>query len=321
MRALKIIAIVIFAFVHAAILHAQDSASVGATKARCIIGLSDIKRNTNGRLSIGAGELTFETKTHRSTIPITSIENIYVGSETTDAGGFVGEAARSVAAAAPYDTGAVLVILMREKIDVLSLTYRDAEGGLHAAIFAMAKDRGQMLRSNLIAGGIRSMARKAQGMGEIPLPNYGNTLEASDRLQKPTPALRVEPVAPGSNIPAEYRLAIYEDVVERLQRSGLYRRVYRSEESASDNDPNLQSLVMAVDQFKQGSQTLRELTLILGATKVTMHLSLNQLGGESLLDTKTTGRVLFFGENLDVTRDAAKHVFKVVRKMHRKPNV
>src|SRR5580692_896463 len=114
-------------------------------------------------------------------------------------------------------------------------------------------------------------------------------------------------------IPAEFRFAVYERLVERVVESGAFQKVYRAGDRAADGVPDLVTLHTKVELFKEGSQTKRELTTVFGATKVDVTASVTARDGHSLMDQKITGRVRFFGENLGVTNDLAKRISKLVR--------
>jgi len=113
-------------------------------------------------------------------------------------------------------------------------------------------------------------------------------------------------------IPQEFRFAIYERLVERVGASGAFQKVYRMGDHAADGIPDLVTLHTKVEAFKEGSQTKRELTTVMGATKVDVTSSVTARDGRVLMDQKITGRVRFFGENLGVTNDLAKRITKLV---------
>jgi hypothetical protein len=114
-------------------------------------------------------------------------------------------------------------------------------------------------------------------------------------------------------IPAEFRYAVYERLVERMRTSGVFQKVYRMGDHSADGVPDLVTLHTKVDTFKEGSQTKRELVTVLGATKVDITTSITARDGRSLMNQQITGRVRFFGENLGVTNDLAKRITKLVR--------
>ena len=114
-------------------------------------------------------------------------------------------------------------------------------------------------------------------------------------------------------IPAEFRYAVYERLVERVRESNAFQKVYRMGDHTADSVPDLVTLHTRVDTFKEGSQTTRELVTVLGATKIDVTASVTARDGHTLMDQKITGRVRFFGENLGVTNDLAKRITKLVR--------
>jgi len=127
-------------------------------------------------------------------------------------------------------------------------------------------------------------------------------------------AIRIDMVEAGDvPIPAEFRYAIYERLVERVRASGAFQKVYRMGDHSADAVPDLVTLHTKVEAFKQGSQTERELVTVAGATKVDITATILAHDGHTLMDQKITGRVRFFGENLGVTNDLAKRITKLVQ--------
>jgi len=119
--------------------------------------------------------------------------------------------------------------------------------------------------------------------------------------------------ASGVQIPAEFRFAVYERLVERVRESGAFQKVYRAGDRAADGIPDLVTLRTNVDAFKEGSQTKRELTTVMGSTKVNVTASVTARDGHALITQIIIGRVRYFGENLGVTNDLAKRITKLVR--------
>jgi hypothetical protein len=127
-------------------------------------------------------------------------------------------------------------------------------------------------------------------------------------------AIQIAMVEAGDvQIPAEFRYAVYESLIERVRASGVFQKVYRTGDRAADSIPDLVTLHSRVDAFKEGSQAKREITTVLGATSVDVAASVTARDGRTLLDHKITGRVRFFGENLGVTNDIAKRITRLVR--------
>lgn len=135
------------------------------------------------------------------------------------------------------------------------------------------------------------------------------------QAKKPAPsAIRIEPVQTGDvSIPEEFRYAIYEHLVERIQQSGTFHKVFRSGDREANNVPDLVTLHTSVEAFKEGSQTKRELApVVVGSTTVDVSVTVTDRNGQTLLDRKVAGKVRIFGENLGVTNDLAKRITKLL---------
>ena len=280
--------------------------------ARHVIGLENVKRNHSGTVTIQSGELGFASGKTSDKFPIASIDDLVLGTETTQAGGKTGRAAKTVAIAAPYESGAGLSILLRTNVDVLTVSYREPGGGLHYAILAMPKGKGEQERSQLIARarvGAGGRAGAERGADQQPSPRGGGQAPGpkDHRVGHSNPAggfgrRRFPPI-----------LAVYEFVVIRVRESGTFGHVYhRSGDRAAEGVPDLVTLHLTVEGYKQGSQMKREITTVLGHTKVDLAATLTAHDGKTLLDRKVNGRVRFFGENLRVTSDLAKRIAKLL---------
>ena len=90
---------------------------------RHVIGLENVKRNRAGKLTVQNGMMQFEAGTTDAKVPTAAIDDLSIGSETTQAGGKAGTVAKTAAIAAPYDSGAALSLLLRTKVDILTVSY------------------------------------------------------------------------------------------------------------------------------------------------------------------------------------------------------
>jgi len=302
----------------------QDTAA-GTLHVRHIVGMQNVKHDATGLLRIGSSELHFDAGRSRGTLPISDIEDIFIGAETTQSGGKLGELAKGAALAAPYDSGAALTLLMIQKVDVLTITYRDSDNGLHAAIFAVPKKQAEQFRADLISNGAHFNNGAKTTRVPRDAPPAAPATAAPPQLPRAS-AILVEPVDSGDvSIPAEFRLAIYEELVENLQTSRIYARVFRSGDHRADNIADIVTLSTEVEKFKQGNQAEREIVTVLGSTEVKLHVKLSTGDGAILVDQQVEGRVRFFGENLGVIHDVAKRITKLLSKtprveFHKKPS-
>ncbi len=128
-----------------------------------IMGLQGVHNNTNGKLTITASGLDFQPTSGTSgQVSIASIRDIFVGSEDRQVGGvpmMMGKAA------IPYSGGRVISLFSHKKYDSLVVEYTDADGGLHGAIFRIARGEGAAYRQELVAKGA-----KASPIEESPKP-------------------------------------------------------------------------------------------------------------------------------------------------------
>lgn len=281
--------------------------------ARHVIGLENVKRNATGKLSAQDNALLFEGGKTRTTVAASSIQDLVIGTEATQGGGKAGRAAKTAAIAAPYESGAALTILLRTKVDILTVAYNDADGGRHAAIMAVSKGQAEPLRSQLVAAGAHvnnappADLKERPTVGPVAPRTPGEKLKAS--------AILIAPVETGDvHIPDEFRSAIYERLVDRIRMGGTFQKVYRSGDRAAENVPDLVILHTTVEKFKEGSQLARELIKVVGATTVDVSANVVSRDGRSLMDGTVHGKVRFFGENLGVTNDISKKIDKLLRK-------
>lgn len=125
-------------------------------------------------------------------------------------------------------------------------------------------------------------------------------------------AIEVEMIQPGEiNLPAEFQVALYENLVQQLQKEGGFSQVYRDGDRSATDASDLVTLQTAVTAFKKGSELERNLTTVGGATSITVHCKFTDKEGKVLLERDINGKVRLFGDNLKATNDFAKQVAKV----------
>lgn len=279
---------------------------------RHIIGLSDIKSNQSGSLSVQDRALLFDAGNTLAQIAIPSIDDIYLGTEVTQAGGKTARVVKTAAIAAPYESGKVLTLLLRTKVDILTVVYHDDSGGLHSAILAVPKGQAAGVRMQLIAAGARHDSVAAETGPQAAIPAPPGTPAAPQKLT--ASAIQIDPIEAGDiMIPAEFRYAMYERLIQRVRADGEFQKVLRAGDREAADIPDLVVLRTTISRFKQGSQTQRELTTVTGGTRVDVTATVQRKGGGVLLNNSITGHVRFFGENLGVTNDLAKRIAKLLR--------
>lgn len=107
-------------------------------------------------------------------------------------------------------------------------------------------------------------------------------------------------------LPAEFQVALYENLIQQLEKKGGLSHVYRDGDRNAANVADLVVLHSTVRGFKEGSQRKREVTTVAGATSITVHCQFTDSQGKVLLERDIKGKVRFFGGNLKATYDFAK---------------
>jgi hypothetical protein len=136
----------------------STSSTTGATadanpNVRHIIGLDETKRNATGTLTVQNGVLEFKSGKAGNKVPVSSIDDVFIGTESTQLRGKTARVAKTAAIAAPYESGRALTILMRTKVDILTVSFHDPEGALHGAIFALPIGKEEQMRAQRVQAG------------------------------------------------------------------------------------------------------------------------------------------------------------------------
>ena len=126
---------------------AQQAAT--ATKVIQFMGLEGVKPRTSGSLTVEAGNLQFTSSEAKANVAIQAIEDVITGNDSQRV--FRGTFG-ALTMFAPYGSGRFLS-LFRSRLDTLTIQYRDAEGGLHGAIFTMAVGKADPLKKEMVAQG------------------------------------------------------------------------------------------------------------------------------------------------------------------------
>ncbi len=137
----------------AAPARAQASVLTSIPNVQCIIGLENIKPNARGTLGVQGEALHFEREKVKAEITIPSITDIFTGGDSRqDISGLGGTA---VKAAVPYGGGRILS-LFSHKVEVLTVEYTDANGGLHGAVFVLPAAHASRVKKLLMDQGAKA---------------------------------------------------------------------------------------------------------------------------------------------------------------------
>jgi len=128
-------------------------------------------------------------------------------------------------------------------------------------------------------------------------------------------AIQIERTDPPEDlqVPEDFRISTYENVILQVQKTGKFPNVYRSGDRRAADVADLIILRMVPQAFKEGSQKKREVTTVAGSTSIKIMVTFAHRDGHVLLEKEIDGKVRFFGENLRATYDFAKNVADVVK--------
>src|ERR1700730_4665004 len=146
----------------------------GGTKVVQFMGLEDVKGKLSGRLTLEGGNLQFTGTEAKASVPLHSIEDVVTGNDSQRV--FRGTFG-TLTMFAPYGGGRFLG-LFRSKLDTLSIQYRDADGGLHGAIFTMATGKADPFKKEMLAQGAHT---------SIPTPDDAASSDAKPAAKEKKP--------------------------------------------------------------------------------------------------------------------------------------
>jgi hypothetical protein len=137
--------------------------------------------------------------------------------------------------------------------------------------------------------------------------------QADERSRIKASALKVEMIQSDEiKLPAEFQVALYENLIQQLGKKAGFLHVYRDGDRNAANVPDLVVFHSTVRGFKQGSEKMRQVATVAGATSITIHCRFTDNQGKVVLEQDVNGKVRFFGDNLKATYDFAKEAAKVV---------
>lgn len=145
--------------------------------------------------------------------------------------------------------------------------------------------------------------------------SMGSAASAQDKAQPKIQASAIQILMVQSDevkLPIEFQLALYENLIEQIQKTSKFQHVYRDGDSAAAGAADLVILHSNVYGFKHGSEEKRQVTTVAGATQIKVHCLFTDKAGKSELAQDVTGNVRFIGGNLRATFDFAKKVAEIV---------
>ncbi len=126
-------------------------------------------------------------------------------------------------------------------------------------------------------------------------------------------SVQVDQVDSGNvDLAYSFQIAIYENLVDELNKTKRFQRVFRDGDRRAGEVPNLLVLKTTVEKYTRGSETRRAVTSVSGATKLTVRTQLLTRDGEVAFERTVDGNVRFFGSNLRATHNLAHNMAKAI---------
>jgi len=136
----------------------QAAAGVVQTDVKLVIGGETIKNNSVGTLSVVGSSLQFATGKAKVEVEASSIQDISTNEDSRqDLTGAVHLATMAI----PYGGGRALA-LFSHQVDVLTVEFKDANGGLHGAVFVLAQGQAAPFKKQLVAMGAKASVPLAE---------------------------------------------------------------------------------------------------------------------------------------------------------------
>jgi len=127
-------------------------------------------------------------------------------------------------------------------------------------------------------------------------------------------SVQVNKVESGTvNIEPAFQVAIYENLLDEVTKTKLFKQVFRDGDRGANDLPNLLILKTTVEAYTPGSETRRAVTTVSGATKLKVQSQLSTREGKIVLQREIAGDGHFFGGNLRATHNLAHNVAGAIK--------
>jgi hypothetical protein len=167
-----------------------------------------------------------------------------------------------------------------------------------------------LLATLTLAGTLAAQTKPASKPAAKPTDTTPENMKAPKIATKNVMVMR--PHSDEVNLPDDFRMAIYEKVMDNLENSGRFQHVFRDGERLPDNAKDTVKLEIIVWGFKEGSARMRQVTTVMGQTRINVRVRATDADGKEVMDRNAEGDVKFFGENLRATDVLAGNISKLI---------
>jgi hypothetical protein len=250
---------------------------------------------------LGSEALEFNVGEIHATIPLNQITAVNIGDERTERGGTAGQVARKVI---PFGGGPALGVASQKSVDLLTVEYRDPQQGYHGAVFVLPTKQALGLQQKILTKVTPQQPTPAAACSDAP-PILASVLVAPIEVS-------------GVDLPAEYRVLLYEHLITELKSRQPSDTYFRAGDISAGPGCTSLTLHVTVDGFKKGNRALRAstgpLSMFLGTTSISLQMTLNNVSGKTVLDLKRKKSNRRDSDSLNVARSIAKDISKKMEK-------
>jgi hypothetical protein len=276
-----------------------------------VAGLPDVRSNLKGSLTLTPESLVFTAKDTNEALPRARIVNVFIGDQRTLPWGTTGTVVRGAIPLAFIPLGpigglagaggqAAVGALTNKKVDLLTVEFIDAHDGYHGVVFQLPSQQADRIRGQLVATVIASM--------KPPAP------VCTDAGAQPRSVVLAPIAMSGVELPAEYRVLLYEQLVKQLKARQPAYTFLRAGDRAAGAGCTALTLRITVKDFKKGNRAVRAsagpLGFFLGTTSLSFNVSLQDSLGASVLAKKIRKSKRGDSDSLGITDKVAKEVAK-----------
>ncbi|WP_263378079.1 DUF4410 domain-containing protein [Granulicella paludicola] len=268
-----------------------------SSKAVHVDGLPDIKPHKKGTLLFGPDALTFTDKAGSTSILRSDVTAVSAGNQRVEIGGF---GMRIVRGVIPDGGGLAAAAVLHHRIDLLTVEFRDARDGQHAAVFLLPANEAE---------------RALQSFALVPVPVQPKVTAKCEGVPRdPHSVLVAAPEWDKAQVPAVYRALVYEHLVERLRKAKEMGKVYRSGEEGEAKGCPAYTVKIAVSAFKEGNSVKRAalgpVGFFVGTTQMVFDVTFTDAAGTLHSTEQIKATMRGESESTDVADHLAKNVVK-----------
>ena len=267
-----------------------------------ITGPPDAKPGIKGNLTFNSNALVFSNSAINSPIALNRIIAVSAGYEKTEKGGTAGRVGRNII---PFGGGELLGVVSQRTVDLLTVEYRDEHGGYHGAVFVLPVKQAGDMKQKITPQVTSARTTEPQSCSKDTVDPKTIRLESVD--------------SNGIDIPAEYKVLVYERLMAELHDALPSDTIYRAGDLPAGSGCTALTIHLTATAFKKGSRVARASTgpvgLFVGTTRIAFQVKIDDPSGKSIFDGVIKANNRHDTDSLNVTNNIAKTITKKVGRL------